>query len=81
MGWDVGNYTPGMSGTPFDFDLLRLGFERLRMGEDNGNAPDVPTSWSCKYQCGASGTEINAEQAETAKDLHESYCDRNPNWK
>jgi hypothetical protein len=51
MAWAVGNYQPGPVGLrPFDFDLLRMGFEALCAAENK--------DWKCE-KCGASGKTPN----------------------
>lgn len=51
MPWDVGNYQPGPQGQPFDFELLREGFERLRAGNDDEGEY---VYWTCE-NCHATG--------------------------
>lgn len=82
MVWAVGNYHPMPDGRPFDFGLLAEGFERLsRMSEDNGDARQAATSWTCQFDCGCGGTEANPGLATVAKSLHEAFCGKNPKYK
>jgi rubrerythrin len=52
MGWDIGNYTPAPSGTPFDFALLREGFARLQAAAAENK------DWKCE-KCGTTGKTPN----------------------